>query len=76
MEFFYLQRGVRGPKSSIYQKFLSSDRIPLRTVCGESLGYKYKDTLMVSLLGMVDDLLGITEDGYEQINKSINLKAA
>ena len=42
------------------------------------LGYKYKDTLMVSLLGMVDDLLGITEDGYEaeQINKSINLKAA
>ena len=27
--FFYLYRGVSGPKSSIYQKFLSSDRVPL-----------------------------------------------
>ena len=26
-------------------------------------GYKYKDSVMVTLLGMVDDMLGVTEAG-------------
>ena len=29
IRFFYSYRGGQGPKSSIYQKFLSSDRVPL-----------------------------------------------
>ena len=39
-------------------------------------GYKYKDTLKVSLLGMVDDLIGITGAGYQtkQMNMFINIK--
>ena len=28
-------------------------------------GYMYKDSLMVSLLGMVDDIIGVTEAGYQ-----------
>ena len=41
-------------------------------------GYKYKDTLMVSLLGMVDDLISVTEAGYQaqQMNAIINIKTA
>ena len=41
-------------------------------------GYKYKDSLMVSLLGMVDDIIGVTEAGYKakQMNKFINVKTA
>ena len=41
-------------------------------------GYKYKDSLKISMLGMVDDLIGITEAGYQakQMNMFINTKTA
>ena len=41
-------------------------------------GYKYKDSLVVSLLGMVDDMIGVTEAGYkaQQMNALINTKTA
>ena len=39
-------------------------------------GYKYKDSLKVSMLGMVDNLIGITEAGYQtkKIKMFINIK--
>ena len=42
------------------------------------LGYKYKDTLQISLLGLVDDLIGVTEAGFKaaQLNEVLNLKTA
>ena len=42
------------------------------------LGYKYKDSLPISLLGLVDDIIGVTEAGYKaaQMNEMINLKTA
>ena len=41
-------------------------------------GYMYKDSLFVSILGMVDDMLGITEAGYkaQQMNTFMNVKTA
>ena len=41
-------------------------------------GYRYKDSLLVSILGMVDDMLGITEAGYkaQQMNTFMNVKTA
>ena len=39
-------------------------------------GYKYKDSLKVSMLGMVDDLIGITEAGYQAKQMNINIKTA
>ena len=41
-------------------------------------GYKYKDSLMVSILGMVDDMIGITEAGYQaqQMKTFMNVKTA
>ena len=40
--------------------------------------YKYKDMLPVGFLGLVDDIVGITEVGYKahQLNAMINLKTA
>ena len=42
------------------------------------LGYRYKESLSVSLLALVDDVIGITEAGYKaaQMNEIINLKTA
>ena len=42
------------------------------------LGYQYKDILPVSLLGLVDDIIGITEAGYksQQMNAILNIKTA
>ena len=42
------------------------------------LGYRYKDTLPISLLGLVDDLIGVTEAGFKaaQLNEILNLKTA
>ena len=42
------------------------------------LGYMYKDSLPISLLGLVDDLIGVTEAGYKavQLNALINEKSA
>ena len=41
-------------------------------------GYKYKDVLPVSLLGLVNDLIGITDAGYkaQQMNAVLNVKTA
>ena len=47
--------------------------------CEESgYGYLYKDSLEVSLLGLVDDMIGVTEAGYkaQQMNALINIKSA
>ena len=42
------------------------------------LGYMYKDSLQVSVLGLVDDLIGVTEAGYQaqQMNVEFNVKSA
>ena len=41
-------------------------------------GYKYKNILEVSMLGLVDDIIGITEVGFkaQQMNALINVKTA
>ena len=41
-------------------------------------GYKYKDSLPVSMLGLVDDTIGVTEAGFkvQQMNAFINVKTA
>ena len=41
-------------------------------------GYLYKDSLPVSMLGLVDDTIGITEAGYraQQMNIFMNVKTA
>ena len=47
--------------------------------CEESgYGYFYKDSLQVSLLGLVDDMIGVTEAGFkaQQMNALINVKTA
>ena len=47
--------------------------------CEDSgLGYRYKDQIQVTMLGMVDDMLGITEAGYRahQLNAIINTLSA
>ena len=42
------------------------------------LGYKYKDTLAISMLGLVDDLIGVTNAGPEahEMNAILNIKTA
>ena len=41
-------------------------------------GYKYQNTLPVSMLGLVDDIIGVTNAGHEaqQMNALINIKTA
>jgi hypothetical protein len=41
-------------------------------------GYKYKDQLPVSLLSLVDDMIGVTTAGYkaQQMNAVISAKTA
>ena len=41
-------------------------------------GYMYKDVQSVSLLGLVDDIIGVTEAGYraQQLNAMLNVKTA
>ena len=41
-------------------------------------GYKYMDILPISMLALVDDLIGITYAGYkaQQMNIALNVKAA
>ena len=40
------------------------------------MGYLYKDVLPVSMLGLVDDMIGVTSTGYkaQQLNALLNLK--
>ena len=42
------------------------------------LGYKYKDTLAISMLGLVDDMVGVTNAGHEahEMNAILNIKTA
>jgi hypothetical protein len=42
------------------------------------LGYKYKDSLPVGMLGLVDDLIGVTKAGFQaqQLNAVLNVKSA
>ena len=47
--------------------------------CEESdYGFMYKDILQVSMLGLLDDIIGVTEAGYKalQLNALINVKTA
>ena len=41
-------------------------------------GYKYKDTLTIGMLGLVDDMIGVTDAGYkaQQMNAILNVKTA
>ena len=42
------------------------------------IGYQYKDELPVSLLGLVDDVIGVNEAGFraQQLNAILNVKTA
>ena len=47
--------------------------------CQQSgFGYRYKDSLEVSMLGLVDDIIGVTEVGFkaQQMNALLNVKTA
>ena len=41
-------------------------------------GYRYKDTLTIGMLGLVDDMIGVTDAGYkaQQMNAILNVKTA
>ena len=56
---------------------VQADRI-CQDVVKTGLGYRYKDSLSVGMLGLIDDLIGITPAGYQsqQMNEIINLKTA
>ena len=49
-----------------------------KDVVEAGLGYQYKDILDISMLGLVDDAIGVTEAGFKavQMNEIINLKSA
>ena len=40
--------------------------------------YKYKDALAIGMLGLVDDIIGVTNSGYKahQLNALLNVKTA
>ena len=42
------------------------------------IGYTYKESMQISMLGLVDDLIGITEVGFraQQLNAILNVKSA
>ena len=42
------------------------------------IGYKYKENLSIGLLGLVDDLIGVTEVGYQaqMMNSFMNVRTA
>ena len=49
-----------------------------KEVMESDLGYLYKNKLPVALLGLVDDLIGVTDAGFKavQMNEIINVKSA
>ena len=49
-----------------------------KDVAKADVGYKYKEELEVPILGLVDDLIGISEAGHKAqiINTILNLKSA
>ena len=56
--------------------------VQVDNICQEidksGLGYKYKNFVPVSMLGLIDNLIGISKAGYkaQQMNAMINLKTA
>ena len=44
----------------------------------EGIGYLYKNVLPISMLGLVDDVVGVTDTGYkaQQLNMILNVKTA
>ena len=50
----------------------------VKKVDASDYGYMYQDKLPVSLLGLVDDMIGVTEAGYKahQLNALLNVKTA
>ena len=44
----------------------------------EGIGYMYKNVLPISMLGLVDDVVGVTDTGYkaQQLNKILNVKTS
>ena len=56
---------------------VQADRI-CQDVMKAGVGYRYKDCLSVGMLGLIDDLIGITPAGFQaqQMNDIINLKTA
>ena len=49
-----------------------------KDVVNSGYGYRYKDVLPVSMLALVDYMVGITYSGYraQQMNTAINVKTA
>ena len=49
-----------------------------KDVVKAGIGYMYKDNLPISMLGLVDDLIGVTEAGFksQQMNVILNVKTA
>ena len=49
-----------------------------KDIVDADLGYNYKDDLPISILGLVDDLIGVTEAGHkaQQMNVLLNVKSA
>ena len=56
--------------------------VQVDSICKEveksGYGYKYKDELSVSMLGLVDNIIGIAESGFKahQLNAMLNVKTA
>ena len=75
--FFYIHIVLQG---DTWGSMLASVQVEtIGKECQErGYGYRYKDSLMVNMLGMVDDLIGVTEAGYQakQMNTFINVKTA
>ena len=49
-----------------------------KEVVNSGYGYKYMDKLPVSLLGLVDDMIGVSDAGFkaQQLNAMLNVKTA
>ena len=49
-----------------------------KDVVEEDLGYLYKETLQISILGLVDDLIGVSDAGFkaQQMNVILNVKSS
>ena len=43
-----------------------------------NIGYKYKEELPINILGLVDDIIGVTEAGFkaQMMNTILNYKSA
>ena len=57
---------------------LASVQVDAKDVGEAGLRYRYKQILDIGLLGLVDDLIGVTESGHkaQQMNVILNVKSA